>query len=189
MATTTTLKQRAQSEVLYNPSNGYITPLGIEFPDGSVISSARLISISQTTIDAANISQAGTGSGSATPAVGTFTTPINGPNVVVEYQLQFGAGGTAITDGETCVLEITGEAQYSDGTKDTLDSKLIPVTSVGAATSTTFVSASYPLYFDDKQLSGIELNYLFAGATSTSSNKLAIGEATVDVYVGTTTNK
>jgi len=191
MATTTTLKQRAQSEVLYNPSNGYITPLGIEFPNGSVMTTApNRASIAKITFPASVTSGMGnTGVGSYNPPAQTFNAPIYGPNVLVEYQVEVGGDqNTIIANGETPTLYANGTALYSDGSTQLLNSKVQPVTSVLAQSQASYVSLSQPLYFGTtKQLTGFQIEfYLFGpfGAPNPSTNYLTIGECVVDVFYG-----
>lgn len=189
MATTGTLKQRAQSQVQYNPSNGYITPLGIEFPDGSIIATARKVSIGKVTFPSGLTSSMGTsGVGNFAPPQQTFVTPISGPNVLVEYQVEVGGATSVFANGETPTLYVNGTAVYSDGSTEDLNAKVQPVTSVLVQTLTSYVSLSQPLYFGtDKQLVGFQMQFdLFGpfGSPSPSNNRLTIGECVVDVYYG-----
>ena len=187
MATTGTLKQRAQSEVLYNPSNGYITPLGIEFPDGSIVTTARKVSIGKVTFPSGLTSSMGTsGVGNFGPPPQTFDTPISGPNVLVEYQVKVGGSPTTeITDGETPTLYVNGTAVYSDGSTEALNAKVQPVTSVLATSVPSYVSLSQPLYFANKQLVGFQMQFKLYGPSTSSDNILTMGQCVVDVYYGT----
>lgn len=185
MATTSTLKQRAQSEVLYNPSNGYITPLGIEFPDGTVMNTTRVISISQLDFPSGVTSGMGTsGVGGYYPSQKSFASPILGPTVNIEYQLLVsGTTNTNITPGQTPTLNITGTAYFSDGSDETLNDKIIPITSILSTSLPAAVSLSQPLYFGtEKALTAFEIQFELFGPAAGSTNVVEIGACTIDVY-------
>ena len=183
MSITSSLRQKVIGQIQVDPQNGFIAPLGIEFPDGTIMAGG--ISIGQIIYPAGATPAMVGGIGTYAPLAGTFANPISGPNVVVEYQIELGGTGTTITAGETPTLSCIGKASYSTGPDETLDQKLIPVNSITTPGTAAQISVSQPLYFGtSKQLTGFSIEFQLIGPATSSANVVAIGETTLDVYFG-----
>ncbi len=199
MATYTTQKAPFQKESTYITENNYILLNGIQFSDGTTMSTAassRQVKIIDGSWAAGNTSAMGaSGVGNYAPSDIIFIGPyVSGPrNIVIEIDMDFGGqptgtAATAITAGETCVLRVLTELKFIGGTTEDLPSQYVTVNAPlcnlppgGLGLQTHFWTYVYSLSAG-QQINGAAMSVELVGPAAGSANTIAIGETNFRVY-------